>query len=457
MVVAALFCAGCIRALPGEEPPAAARLYYPGRMALSADGNTAFVVNVNFDQRFNASWLTEIDLPDLIARAHSGTDGMPALRQGAHMPALGGDLVVAPGGKRAYLAHRGEGLLTVFDAVTDADGHTHLTCGADTDPACDGAHLMRLKAAVTAADGSTFNPNSRQYDDPYAVTTMADGANTVVFVGYLGAGRISALTDDGTSLPSVAGFVRTPARGIARLLPTDDGLLLGASRATWGPNLGTDASQSHLTAARVRNEAGSFAFATMGAKGGLVAESFALSGALGGMGSGQRASISGLTRAADGNQFVVLSQQPDAVTLIDVSRPPKTQLNEDGTVALSHQSLSFALLDAEAVAHSTLSDVVYIPRANSDLIAVTSLAQDAIYFFDPSYQDLQLVHRMDLARGQGPVGLLHVVQDGKDYLLVSTFFDHGLTVIEISAANYTDFAVLTSLHDESFAVAPRVR
>ena len=435
-------------------------------MALSADGNTAFVVNVNFDQRFNASWLTEIDVRDLIARAQSGSDAMPALRQGAHVPALGGDLVLGPGGQRAYLAHRGAGLMTVLDAATGADGHTSLSCGSagdgedlshvEANTSCDRAHLLQLKAAVTAADGSTFNPNSRQYDDPYAVATMADGGNTVLFVGYLAAGRISVLTDPGAGLPTVAGFVRTPARGIARLLSTDDGLLLGASKATSMPSFGNDAAHSQLTAAQVRGSDGALNLAAIGSRGGLGAQSFALSSALGG-GGAQRAGISGLARGSDANHLVVLSQQPDAVTLVDLGRPPQTQLDEDGAMTVSHPNMGFALLDAEAVAHSTLSDVVYIPRGSSDLVAVTSLAHDAVYFFDPSYQDLQLVHRLDLRRGQGPVGLLPVTQGGKNYLLVSTFFDHGLTVIDISAANYTDFAVLTSLHDESFAVAPRVR
>jgi hypothetical protein len=286
---------------------------------------------------------------------------------------------------------------------------------------------------------------------------MADGANTAVFVGYLAAGRISVLQDTGAALPAVAGFVQTPARGIARLLGTDDGLLLGASKATPLPSFNSAAPPSQLAAAQVRAADGGMQWAAMGGKGGLLAQSYGLSGALGGSAQTGRSGISGLVRSTEPNHLVVLSQQPDAVTLVDLTRPPKTQLGEDGAVTVSTQSLGFALLDAEAVAHSTLSDVVYIPRPNSDLIAVTSLAQDAVYFFDPSYQDLQLVHRLQLQAGQGPVGLLHVTQNGKDYLLVSTFFDHGLTLIDISAATFTDFAVLTSLHDAFFDVAPRLR
>ncbi len=467
---------GCIRALPGEDPPAAARLYYPGRMALSQDGRTAFVVNLNFDQRFNTSWLTTIDVPDLIARATSNNDPAQALRQGLHVPGLGGDLVFNAGGTRAYLAHRGSGLLTVMDARFDATAGTTLSCGTPDTPGerdslghfeahtdCDLQHLMRLKDAVLAADGSTTDPNARQYDDPYAVTVLpkqaGDAPGTAIVVGYLGAGRISLLNDDGSSLPSVEGFIKTPARGISRLLATDDGLLFAASKARGARSFDADVTKSYVVGVSLRDaNTGLMDVASMQGSGGLETQSFALSTALGGLSRTLPSGISGLIAAQNNSsRLMVLSQQPDAVTLMDVSRPPVTSLLDDGTVAVNFPNLGFALMGAEAVAHSTLSDVVYVPRATSDLVVVTSLTQDALYFFDPTDQDLQMVHRMTLAAGQGPVGLLPVQVGGKDYLLVSTFFDHGLTVIDISATNYTDFTVLTSIHDETFAAAPRVR
>lgn len=468
----ALALVGCIRALPGEEPPEGARLYYPARMALSADGSTAFVVNLNFDQRFNTSWLTQVDVPQLVALAEKGQSVLPALQQGLHVPGLGGDLVFDAQSKRAYLAHRGAGLLTVLDVVAAPQGATTLSCGvpdgsgaeglghyeAHTD--CDRAHLMRLKEAVVNVDGKNTDPNKRQYDDPYALAVLpqADGS-TAVAVGYLGAGRITVLHDDGVGLPQVAGYIKTPARGVARLLVRDDGLLFAASKSHMGRSLDADLTKSYLMGIDLRDpNTGLTSVLGAQSKGGLLAQSYALSTALGGLSRTQPSGISGLVASPnDRSQLLVVSQQPDAVTLVDVSRPPQTSSQEDGTQVVTYPDLGFALLGAESVAQSTLSDVVYVPRQTSDLVVVTSLSQDALYFFDPSYSDLQLVHRITLGAGQGPVGLLPVQVNGKEYLLVSTFFDHGLSVIDISATNYTDFKILTSFHDESFAVAPRVR
>lgn len=463
--------AACIRALPGEDPPASARLYYPGRMALSPDGRTAFVVNLNFDQRFNTSWLTQVDVPALIGLAQRGENPLPALQQGLHVPGLGGDLTFSPSGSRAYLAHRGAGLLTVLDVADDGAGHTRISCGAPEGPEglnhfeahtdCDLDHLMRLKDAVMAADGKNTDPNERQYDDPYAIAVAptGDGDSAAVMVGYLGAGRISVLTDGGEGLPKVTGYIKTPARGVSRLLTTDDGLLFAASCANSLRQMDADSLKSFVVGVDLRDpNTGKLSLAKTANIGGLPSTSYALSSALGGLSRTQPSGISGLL-APPGNarELFVLSQQPDAVTLLDVSRPPVTASLEDGTVSVSYPNLGFALLGAEAVANSTLSDVVYVPRATTDLVVVTSLVQDTLYFFDPTLDDLQLIHRIALKRGQGPVGLLHVQVDGKDYLLVSTFFDHGLTVIDISATHTADFKVLASIHDDTFPVAPRTR
>lgn len=462
---------GCIRALPGEDPPASARLYYPGRMALAADGRTAFVVNLNFDQRFNTSWLTTIDVPALIAYAEAGQSPLPALAQGLHVPGLGGDLVFGPSGKRGYLAHRGAGLLTVLDVQEDGAGQTQLSCGTPDGPEglshfeahtdCDLQHLMRLKEAVLAVDGKHTDPNERQYDDPYALAVLptGDGNQTAVMVGYLGAGRISVLTDDGAGLPQVTGYVKTPARGVSRLLATEGGLLFAASRAHQLRQMDTDSLKSFVVGVDLRDSVtGTLSLAATANIGGLPATSYALSSALGGLSRNQPSGISGLLAPPNSTRSLfVLSQQPDAVTQLDVSRPPVTASLEDGTVAVSYPKLGFALMGAESVAHSTLSDVVYVPRATSDLVVVTSLVQDTLYFFDPSLADLQLIHRMALPAGRGPVGLLHVQSAGKDYLLVSTFFDHGLTVIDISATHTADFKVLASIHDDTFPTAPRTR
>jgi hypothetical protein len=444
-------------------------------MALAADGATAFIVNANFDQRFNTSWLTRVDVPNLVRAARTGTDPSVAVSQGLHVPSLGGDLVLSHDHNRAYLAHRGSGLLTTMDVVHDATGSLQLSCGtpgdgedmnhAEAHTQCDRAHLFRLREAVATKDGTLKDPNIRRYDDPYAVAALPHENGTTLFVGYLQASRISILEDpksshDANDVLQVRGYLRTPAQGMARLATSKQGLVLGASRAAMTPSMDEATQRSYLVGAQAPLVGGSFDTTAAGKVGGLAAQSFPLSLALGGTqpGAGTGADISGVVISPkDPNRLFVLSHMPDALTALRLDLPPYTTLDDAGTVQVQTNLLAFTLLDAQSVAHSTLSDVAYISRDAGDLLVTTSLTQDMVYFFDPTGDDLQLVHRMHLPQGQGPVALLHAVVDGRDVLLVSTFFDHGLTVLDIASANFSDFFVLASLHDENFPVAPRVR
>jgi hypothetical protein len=60
-----LLASGCAFELPGEPPPEKA-FYYPIGLAVSPDQTTAYVVSSNFDQRYNAGWVSAVDLRKLV-------------------------------------------------------------------------------------------------------------------------------------------------------------------------------------------------------------------------------------------------------------------------------------------------------------------------------------------------------------------------------------------------------
>ncbi|RYF03017.1 MAG: hypothetical protein EOO40_12665 [Deltaproteobacteria bacterium] len=174
------------------------------------------------------------------------------------------------------------------------------------------------------------------------------------------------------------------------------------------------------------------------------------------IGTGQdRADVSGaIFSPVDASRVYLAQANPDAVAILERSEVPASTVQADGTITYAPR-LQTQVGPTAPMNDARPSQVVYVQRgnANSDLLAVSSLARDAIFFFEPSEGALKLAGRFALARGQGPFDLMHVAADGKDYLFVTTFFDHGLTVLDISSAAYGDFRLAASLHDALFPVA----
>lgn len=465
-----LTATACVRTLPGQDPPETARLYYPNRMALSQDNNSLLVVNTNFDERYNVGWVTKLDLPILLpilnAAARAGTVAdanaiAPAWTQAVRIPSLAGDLVVDHAHARAYLAHRGQGLITTLDIIAGADGATTVSCGDALAPdaqrglthleqqtSCDRAHLFDLGRASLAQDA---NIDARRWLDPFALAlvagpnTGADGDYPVLVAGFLGSATLLALQPG--PLAQDLGVRRALSLGAAalgQLLPIPDsrlspygGTLLGTTH--YVPGTAVPSALFAIDVAQWLSLAPAQAEAAI--------NRYALGTMLGATDSA--ADITGATFSPrDATRLYVSHRNTDALVLLARELTPLSSFDAEGAAQIA-PTVSTSVRASAVMGDGRLSQVAYIARDAGDVLAVLSLAGDMLYLFDVSDDTLVLAGRYAFAPGQGPVSLAHVQDGARHYLFVTTFFDHGLTVLDVSQANLGSIRLAASIFDDT--------
>jgi hypothetical protein len=110
------------------------------------------------------------------------------------------------------------------------------------------------------------------------------------------------------------------------------------------------------------------------------------------------------------------------------------------------------LLDGRA------TDIKAFQKADGEeVIAVTGFDNNKLSIFSSDGDVLRLDMRWDLDTdgttsvgiGEGPVAIEHTQKDGKDLLLVLNFFDHSLSVFDVSADSANDYTLLMKVHNES--------
>jgi hypothetical protein len=427
----------CPQPLPAELPGDDTVLYFPSALVAMPDGHTAFVASSNFDQRFDAGWLTRIDLDRLAEQVAARASLRPALARELKIPSLAGDLVTLPDARRAYVAHRGSGTLTALD-FGDAGG-SHLHCGtpggakalggylARTD--CDQAHLFDLKKQLAERDGIFHSPRREQLNDPLALVRADDRQ---AMVAFLGDERIVGFDQDGSGLPRLSDAeVHGPGRArYGALTRLANGGLLACGHASAGAFATEEALLSVFPAATP--SVGQHMFLSR-----ELADGRSLDRAPG--------HLIRAVEAADGRVFV-LTRGPEAILVLEPTAAASTRLDEEGALTGSATADPYALVEAYPVPGVRLTDAALVPHDGGELLVVTSLERDALYVFDVSSSTrLHLAARLRIA-GRGPNRLLLVGGSEHPLLLVSTFYDHGLTVLDLSPANATDF-VATSFAD----------
>ncbi|MBI4820289.1 MAG: hypothetical protein HY791_28750 [Deltaproteobacteria bacterium] len=120
-----LLFTGCAEDLPGQAPPLD-QLHYP--IGLRVDDGRLFVVNSNFDLRYQAGSLLSMSVEGAYALASQSTVDLPVDRlpdgtSGVRIPSLAGEMVLARGAEDERLlvvASRGKNLVSV--AEVDAAG-----------------------------------------------------------------------------------------------------------------------------------------------------------------------------------------------------------------------------------------------------------------------------------------------------------------------------------------------
>ena len=458
LAMAAALCA-CAAPLPAQTPPGGALLYFPGPFFGTPDARAAYLVSTNFDQRFDAGWLTRIDLAQVGLALAANAPLAPCLARELFVPSLCSDALFSPTAASGYLSHRGNGYVTVLTLVAKSDGQ-HISCGekggaaslggyfARTD--CDADHLFDLKTALASREGILHRPEREQLDDPVAVVANPNGAP---WFAYASDSRLVQITP----APAAASVqaVRTGPSGasFASLLALADGSLCGLGQRSgageggpqesllrvWPPG---SAEPLDVFVSRILSDGRALdrapaALLRATAAPALVAPVATPFGPMAGPVFGN-----------DGRLFV-LSQGPDALIALRPSPRAQSQIDDVGAVTASASAAGYELADAYPLPGATLTDVAYVSRDSGDLVVVSSLERDALYFFDVSTARLQLLRRLRLLDGRGPNRMLVAIAGGRPVLLVSTFYDHGLVVVDLSPSSATDF-VAKSMHDDLF-------
>jgi hypothetical protein len=445
--LALLLCAGCAEDFVGIEPPADARFYFPGRMTQSSDGSTVYIVNTNFDQQFTAGWISVLDTNTLVDAIIQGTDPTVAVDPNLllKVPTLGGQLVLDPNfgsdpnTVRGYMPSRSNGLLTTVDITNN----TQLSCGDSNNDQGLPYALRRTDCAASHLFNFTLNPAPNNVGNLKMTTDFADPLVAAILPGN------TAQYPNTPERLLVVGFMSSP--WVEVLDPTQSNLVplrviyLGNTATlslTQAPKNypGQFIAGSHVVNASI--DRGKLYFVDAAGSVQNNADTMQTPYNLNGdMGSYELASLT-----LNGNQLYAASRSPDALLSISLGNP-----NTYGAQLLTGST---------AVASSSPTSVLYLGErgaSENDLVAMTSASQDTLYFFTPQGNRLQLVQRVALPNGAGPFDLTRVKRNGKDLLLVTTFFDHGLSIIDITPSQPSQFSVAATIHQGDLGVAARFR
>ena len=420
---------GCATDLPVDQPTAAQMLYCPTALAKNPSQNVVYVLNTDFDQRYGAGWITSVDLDAFFAgdltTANVSVDRQ-ALRRQAMIPPLGGRFVLDAAGTHGYVPHRGTGLLTMLDVDPHDAGLVRCAANGGTRSGvnrvlehsdCDQEHVVDLVTQVQqfATTQGDLQVRARDLLDPFAVALLPSPSNAVL-IGYLGSSWLTSL-NVATVPPSVTQHVGVLSGGTVSLVLPGTHTVVAASRRIRGQD--KVASVYRLTVPDLSNPIGDSATAEMGAS-----------------------DLTNLTPSPDGSRFYALGQRPDSLVVLRQSTTP-TQQQAMGPVT---QQAGLQVVWAEAIMDAHLTDIVYLQRAvGRDLLVACSLDQNLLYFFTPQGDQVQLIGRLPLTWPDGtpvdgPSSLLHIGYAGRDYVLVSTFYDHGLLAVDVTDASFINFS-----------------
>ncbi|MEZ4270374.1 MAG: hypothetical protein R3C68_02710 [Myxococcota bacterium] len=454
---------GCARELPGQTPPNSA-FYFPVGLASSGDfgdgaGEYIYVVNSNFDQRYKSGWLTVVDMNALLAGIDAGETGdslTAAIVDELQVPSLGGQLSVAPQGDLGLLTGRGGQPMTVIEI----SGGIDLSCGdpasvADLNTAlartdCDRAHLIDVTPNVVkgAFPGTPLDVKEAAVADAFSAhfvnVPASDGVSEVLYavVSYLSSTLVSVWEVD---------------RAGDSLLRADRTLLLTSSGSRGIGALAVHPNRSVagtvFVAAANRFQGNSTVY-SMGLRRTLdgeqeidasrVLSAHSIGSEVGGL------DVLDFAFNPSGDRAYALNRGPESVVILDTSLE-SVQVRSGG-VNFYEQRPMYRPIGALSL-RGRPSALVYLPRTEGpDLLAVSSFADDAVFILSVQGETFQVEQRIDRV-GLGPYDIIAVQRAGRSFLLVSTFFDHGLAVIDVSSSapeNFRRIAHVQSARTEEF-------
>ena len=444
--IGAIFGAGCTQDLIGEDPPDTG-LYFPVNMAVSND-RFVYVLNANFDQRYNSGWISILDL-------EPSTGGSLYSRQAGgqlRVPSLGGDLEVddpnAP--TRLVVSHRGIGVLGLMDVAITGDGQGQkaaVTCGdpsSETDLTqeeiltdCDRNHLYKLSDAASLAGSSLTADNVR---DPYALHFFRQNDQLKLAVGFLSLEYLFLL--DVEASPSEQWFKRVEgyslgagtAGGLEALaaLPGNSDYLLGtANQRSYIYTIGLQPKEDE-----VQGDYQRFSLGTAAAGADLVDLAFTTDS------TGQRTFL------------YIVANTPGALALFEITMITRQLLNPDGSYDRIEEP-KLHLLDILSL-EGRPSGLALMKKGDTERLFVANFESDEVAVLARNGESL-LVERVlgpTDGIGHGPFSVAAIDCSSWDdaecqRLVVANFFEHSLTILDIHSADAAEFKQLSVVKNDS--------
>ena len=457
---------GCTIDLPGEDAPEQA-LYYPIDLVGSSDGRFLYVLNSNFDRRYNSGWVSVVDLD--VVLANTGTtahDGLKTSAEGGMirvMP-LGGALDMLQldsGASVAVVSHRGanhrdESILTMVDISSDGDviscsGAERSTTGMTPDEErtdCDEDHLIRIGGdgadEVTGTADVSRTVLLGELDNPFPVTFFQnDSGASMAAVGFLDSGWVRfydvSEVEEATSI-RFRSMYEMAERGMGAFA------------------VHPAANQSFLTGTSIRGSNSEIYSLDLTRT--LSEESVhAWTRDIGALLGGSR--LLHVAYSSDGSRAYVVNEAPDSLVVLNAELVTVSERLSDGSYRTDSVRPSYDVLSVMPL-HGRPTGVAVIERDGADdLIAVSSFEENLLYLFSAAGDSLRLEHRFELDTGAseaggigtGPFQVHHVRRTAetfpeyKDLIVVANFSDHSLSVLDVTPQNPTDFSVIAKVQN----------
>ncbi|MED5465494.1 MAG: hypothetical protein VX699_12660 [Myxococcota bacterium] len=433
-----LMALSCNEELNGETAPDK-DFYFPVNLEV-ADSRFVFVLNSNFDQRYNSGWVQVLDLQGITEDAPQG-DALLSRKEGGQLRvlSLGGDLALdrSENPRKLIVSHRGSGTLSEIN-LSSVDGGVAMECG---DPEaveglgfseqltdCDRDHLFILsdhlpEEALSAAD----------VRDPFALTFFNHQERLQLGLGFLNLERLFTFDID----PTASIWLGEPGQtklGAGTQSGTESLLLVSpdavAGEAPFLTATGNEKSfiyNVELDKVESEDEEAVSRFSVNSTAAGLELVDMVFS-------------------KGDPSRAYVVTNRPGSVVALEVVMRSEEVMQGDGSYKRerrpTYQVVGALPLDGRP------TGLVSVTRGDRDILFVTGFENNEVFVVDAGGPVLTVERRLseDEGVGAGPFSVAAVDCSGWPdqspecaRLVVGNFLDHTLTVFDIGSAHVGDF------------------
>lgn len=428
----------CNEELGGETAPDK-DFYFPVNLEVS-DSRFVFVLNSNFDQRYNSGWVQVVDLQAIGDGEGQGGE-LLSRKDGGHLRvlSLGGDLALdrSENPRKLMVSHRGSGTLSEIN-LEFVDGGVAMDCG---DPKateglgfserltdCDRDHLFILsdhlpEETLSAAD----------VRDPFALTFFNHQERLQLGLGFLNLERLFTFDID----PTAPVWLAEPGQtrlGAGNQSGTES-LLLVSSDAVAGESSFLTATGNeksfiyNIELDKVENEDEE------------AVSRFSVNSTAAGL-----ELVDMVFSKGDPSRAYVVTNRPGSVVALDVVMRTEEVMQGDGSYKRerrpTYQVVGALPLDGRP------TGLVSVTRGGRDVLFVTGFENNEVFVVDAESPVLTVERRLseEDGVGAGPFSVAAVdcsgwqgQSPGCARLVVGNFLDHTLTVFDIGSVHAGDF------------------